>query len=101
MLFPVQRPGDYNAAEWELFFSFFWGGQNFNIFLQKEKKKKTGKKGFCGRPTGHNFDYPLDRKQTFFLGWPGVCIAYSFVYDVLLTTYFSVNLIRNRSCPPV
>ena len=41
MLFPVQRPGDFITAEWELFFfilpSFF--GQDFIIFLQKKTEK--------------------------------------------------------------
>ena len=65
MLFPVQRPGEDITAEWELFLfhfanSFFFV-KNFNIFLKKKEKKN------CGRPTGHNFGHPLDRKQTFFV----------------------------------
>ena len=75
MLFLVQRPGDYITAEWELFFFanfiFFW--LKFHHFLQKKKKN-------CGRPTGHNFGHPLDRKQTFFLRVaPG---SYTIIYLV-------------------
>ena len=70
MLFPVQRPGDFITAEWELFALFFCG-QDFIILLPK---KKTEKKDFCGRPTGHNFGHPLHRKHTFFKGGlMGIC----------------------------
>ena len=37
-----------------------------NIFLSKGGGKSGGG-GNCGRPSGHNFGHPLDRKQTFFL----------------------------------
>ena len=37
-----------------------------SIYLPPEKKWKKKKKS--GRPTDHNFSYPLDRKQTFFMG---------------------------------
>ena len=49
MLFPVQRPGDFITAEWELYFfilPFFWGeGVNISSFSYPKKKKK--KKGFA------------------------------------------------------
>ena len=43
-LFPVQRPGDFITAEWELFFFilpifFFWS--RFHNFLTKKKEKKN------------------------------------------------------------
>ena len=49
----------------------------FFSFLKKKKKKKKKKDNIflplkknvnekCGRPTGHNFGHPLDRKQNFF-----------------------------------
>ena len=47
ILFPVQLPGVYITADWELFFfilphkQFF--GQNFIIFLPKKKEKKRKK----------------------------------------------------------
>ena len=63
ILFPVQRPGVYITAEWELFF-FILPPKNLvvkvSLFSYQKKKKKN-----CGRPTGHNFGHPLDRKQTF------------------------------------
>ena len=62
MLFPVQWPGDYITVEWELL--FFICHFSPIIFLPP----KHGRKRFCGRPTGHNFGHPLDRKQTFFKG---------------------------------
>ena len=51
-----------------LFFPFC----NFPLFVDiiltifLSKKKKNGKKRFCGRPTGHNSGHPLNRKQTLF-----------------------------------
>ena len=30
--------------------------------------EKMGVKKICGRPTGHNFNHPLDRKHIFFKG---------------------------------
>ena len=64
MLFLVQRPGEDITAEWDLFFLLFFGLKNFNIFSPNNNNKKR----YCGRPTGHNFGHPLDRKQTFFKG---------------------------------
>ena len=44
-----------------------------NIFLPNQKKKE--KEQNCGRPTGHNYSHPLDRKQTFLLltAWDSSC----------------------------
>ena len=74
MLFPVQRPGEDITAEWELFFFslpiFLFLVKNFKISLQKIRGGTKEKKKNCGRATGHNFCHPLDRRQTFFLGWP-------------------------------
>ena len=67
MLFPVQRPGEYVRADWELFFLFFSLFSPILLLLfSYQNKEKRETKRFCGRPTGHNFGYPLDRKQTFF-----------------------------------
>ena len=65
ILFPVDRPGGSKRCGWKLFFSFF---QKLTIFSWK--KKKSGNKKNCGRPTGFNFSHPLDRKQNFFYGQP-------------------------------
>ena len=54
MLFPVERPSRYIAAD----FLFF---QNIIIFLPKNKKEKKNIYIFCCCPTGHNFGHPLDR----------------------------------------
>ena len=81
IMFPVKRPGDYKSADWGLFFSFlqffvFFFHIIFSYFSpppppQKKKNgEKNGEKNNCGRPTGHNFSHPLDRKQTFFYGQP-------------------------------
>ena len=50
------------------------------IFLPKEKEK-NGRGGgeIFGRPCGHNFGHPLDRKQTLFQVWPNQLIE---GYDV-------------------
>ena len=45
-----------------------------NIFLPNQKKKNHKKKS--GLPTGFNNGHPLDRKQKFFLGWPGIFTAH-------------------------
>ena len=37
-----------------------------DVDFDKDLKRKKIKKRFCGRPTGHNFGHPLDRKQTSF-----------------------------------
>ena len=73
MLFPVQRPGDFMTAEWELFFLhlahfFLWSRFHHFLIKKKKKEKKRKKRRFCGRPTGHNFGHPLHRKQTLFKG---------------------------------
>ena len=45
ILFPVQRPGVYITAEWELFFSFCQKvGSKFQHFLTR-KKTKNGRGG--------------------------------------------------------
>ena len=41
---------------------------NFSSFLTPKKRKERGKKRICGRPSGHNFGHPLDRKHFFFKG---------------------------------
>ena len=43
---------------------FVLTGEISVIFSQKKKKKKK----IGGRPSGHYFGHPLDRKQTFFKG---------------------------------
>ena len=60
-LLPVKRPADNTCAGWEL--------------LLKEAGPNWGPTGAhmeccLGRPSGHNFGQPLDRKQTFFKEWP-------------------------------
>ena len=47
-------------------FNFF--SQRFQYFSYPKKKKK-GKEN-CGCPSGHNFGYPVDRKETSFYWWP-------------------------------
>ena len=68
MLFHVQRPGENVRGDWELFFhvcNFSFFSILFSLF---SCQKKTEKKQFCGRPTGHNFSHPLDRKHIFLKG---------------------------------
>ena len=73
MLFPVQWPGEDVIAECFFFFFFlsfchffFFFCQKFQNFLTgKEKKESEKKEKIVGRPTGHNFGHPLDRKQIF------------------------------------
>ena len=57
------------------FFFFFFSifqVQFFSIFSPKNThtQRREKKRTFSGRPTGHNFGHPLDRKQTFFHGQP-------------------------------
>ena len=40
--------------------------KNISSFSYKKKKKEKKRERFGGRPTGHNFGHPLDRKQFFF-----------------------------------
>ena len=46
-------------------FFFFFFSKSGQYFPTKPKKKKEKKRKNCGRPTGHNYGHPLDRKQTF------------------------------------
>ena len=61
-------PGEDITAEWEAFFFFFFPKKRFFFKKFQSFLKKWGKKKNYGRPTGHNFGHPLDRKQTFFKG---------------------------------
>ena len=47
------------------FFFFFFFTKNGQYFPTKQKK--MWRKKNCGRPTGHNYGHPLDRKHTFFV----------------------------------
>ena len=78
-LFLVERPGDLKKGATGDFFFFHFCKQKQknsnidNIFLPNKTKKYGGGGGDCGRPTGHNYGHPLDRKQTlFFCGQPQV-----------------------------
>ena len=100
ILFPVQRPGVYITAEWDLFF-FILPPNNFLVKIssfsyQKKKKRGGGGGRFCGRPAGHNFGHPLDRKQTFFKG--GLTLRAGGIYQFALNsvpTRFRKNLFKN------
>ena len=59
-----------------------------NIFLPK--KKKCQKKG---RPTGHNFGHPLDRKQTFFMDI--LSVGQSVGFELEFCMYCMLNLRRS------
>ena len=53
---------------------YFFSPKMDNIFLQRKKKVK--KKKDCGRPTGRNYGYLLDRKQNFFYGQPDAIVTH-------------------------
>ena len=66
------------------FFAILFAIYFFAIFFYYfHTKKKKEKNRFCGRTTGHNFDHPLDRKQTFFKKWLGETLDV-----ILLLSYF-------------
>ena len=73
MLFPVQRPGDYNTAESELFFSFcyffFFKSSKFQLFLPPPLKKnqKNGKKNIWRPPDWPQFRPPAVQETNFYL----------------------------------
>ena len=58
------RTGDF----FFIFAKKFFFLKKWTILSNKTILKCGGKKS--GRPTGHNFGHPLDRKQTFFCGQP-------------------------------
>ena len=51
------------------FFSFLQqkNPQKWTIFSYQTNKKLKKKEEKLGRPTGHSYGHPLDRKQTFFV----------------------------------
>ena len=79
------------------FFSFLQPKKNTpkmdNIFLPN--KNKCEKK--CGRPTGYNCGQPLDWKQKFCLGWPGLPVG---SYQRTAPAEYSPNLTQDVRGPP-
>ena len=59
-------------CDWRLFSFLDFSSPKLTIFSY-QTKKNIGKK--CGRPTGHNYGQPLDRKQTFFADSLSVYVA--------------------------